>query len=61
MPNISTFKNDLTDFSCNDDAFNALIDLGYLGYDAKTCETYISNLEMMKTCMKAELGGVLQI
>lgn len=44
--NVNTFRNDFTTINSKDEALTALIHLGYLGYDAESCETYIPNFEV---------------
>ncbi len=44
--NIKGFQNDLTHFKKKDDVLTCLIHMGYLGYDARTEETFIPNREV---------------
>ncbi len=56
--NISTFTNDMTTFSSADDVFALLIHLGYLGYDFKTKEIFIPNMEISyEFCIAIESAG----
>lgn len=48
-----TFQNDLSQIGSKDDAFTALIHLGYLGYDSEAGEAYIPNYEVSKAYQSA--------
>lgn len=44
--NSRTFQNDMTTFAGKDDVLTLLVHLGYLAYDADTCEVFIPNEEV---------------
>ncbi|MBO4373890.1 MAG: AAA family ATPase [Lachnospiraceae bacterium] len=44
---ISTYQNDMTTFTCRDDVFALLINLGYLKYNSETTEVSIPNREIL--------------
>jgi hypothetical protein len=43
----STYQNDMTTFYGRDDVLALLVHLGYLGYDAATCEVFVPNREVL--------------
>ena len=45
--NVSTYQNDMTNFKSRDDVLALLINLGYLGYDIESKETFIPNKEIL--------------
>ena len=53
-----SFQNDLSDIHSKDDAFTALIHLGYLGYDADRKSAYIPNYEVAEAFQMALKTGI---
>ena len=60
--NTSSFQNDMRNFRTKDDVLTLLVHLGYLGYDAKTKETFIPNREIIEEFENAmSVGGWSEI
>ena len=57
MVDTRSFQNDLSDIHSKDDAFTALIHLGYLGYDADRKSAYIPNYEVAEAFQMALKTG----
>ena len=58
MVDTRSFQNDLSDIHSKDDAFTALIHLGYLGYDADRKSAYIPNYEVAEAFQMALKTGI---
>ena len=50
---VTTFQNDLVNFSCRDDVLTYLIHLGYLGYDQVYHKAFVPNEELRQELSKA--------
>lgn len=44
---LSSYQNDMSTFNSRDDVIALLIHLGYLGWDARSCEAFVPNREVM--------------
>ena len=50
---VTTFQNDMVNFSCRDDVLTYLIHLGYLGYDQVYHKAFVPNEELRQELSKA--------
>lgn len=50
---VTTFQNDMVNFSCRDDVLTYLIHLGYLGYDQEYHKAFVPNEEIRQELSKA--------
>ena len=57
MVDTESFQNDLSEIYSKDDAFTALIHLGYLAYDENMLSAYIPNFEVAKAYQSALKSG----